>query len=94
MLQFFIVSIFDAPLRKNVVASPLYDDGLSGVGVVGAVDVTNGFIIIDICGTVQNSPELLRNGKLFGCCLLTRPSMPECIALLLSFMGGVSLSIS
>lgn len=40
---------------------------------------------------MPNSPEL-RNGKLFGGFI--RASVPECIALLLSFMGGVSLSIS
>lgn len=41
---------------------------------------------------LPHSPELLRNGKLFGGFI--RPSVPECMELLLSFMGGVSLSIS
>lgn len=41
---------------------------------------------------LNHIPELVRICKLPGC--LTRPSIPDWIALLLSFMGGVSLSIS
>lgn len=40
MLQFLIVSIFDAPLFKNVDTSP-FCVGLNGVGVVGANNRVN-----------------------------------------------------
>lgn len=74
--------------------SPL-NDGLSGVGVVGAEQMKKTIYEYQrMIKTVRfvDVPELVRICKLPGC--LTRPSMPDWIALLLSFIGGVSLSIS
>lgn len=98
MLQFFSESIFEAPLFRNVDASP-FIDGLSGVGVVGAVwnakETENVELFFDfrVRAIALALPELVRNGRLVGC-LGRAPSKPEWMALLLSFIDGVSRSIS